>query len=59
LLKNQNLQVFESIDLTLKGPGNSSTPIVQDDDFTIESGQIVFKNRISRPGLYTLDGKNF
>jgi gliding motility-associated protein GldM len=56
LAQKSELQVFESIDLTLKGPGNSSTPIVEDVDFTIESGQIVFKNRISRPGLYTLMG---
>jgi hypothetical protein len=57
LAQKSDLQVFESIDLTLKGPGNSRRTLVQDDDFTVESGQIVFKNRISRAGLYTLEGK--
>ena len=57
LAQKSDLQVFESIDLTLNGPGNSSKTLVQDDDFTVESGQIVFKNRISRAGLYTLKGK--
>ena len=57
LAQKSDLQVFESIDLTLNGPGNSSKTLVQDDDFTVESGQIVFKNRISRAGLYTLNGK--
>jgi len=57
LAQKSDLQVFESIDLTLKGPGNSSINLVQDDDFIVESGQIVFKNRISRAGLYTLMGK--
>ena len=57
LSQKSDLQGFESIDLTLNGPGNSSRTLVQDDDFTVESGQIVFKNRISRAGLYTLQGK--
>ena len=57
LAQKSDLQVFQSIDLTLNGPGNSSKTLVQDDDFTVESGQIVFKNRISRAGLYTLKGK--
>ena len=56
LAQKSDLQVFESIDLTLKGPGNSIRTLVQDDDFTVESGQIVFKNMISRAGLYTLNG---
>ena len=56
LAQKSELQVFESIDLTLKGPGNSNRTLVEDVDFTVESGQIVFKNRISRPGLYTLMG---
>ena len=48
--------IFKSIDLTLKGPGNSRRTLSQGDDFTVESGQIVFKNRISRAGLYSLHG---
>ena len=56
LAQKSNLQVFESIDLTLKGPGNSRRTLSQGDDFTVESGQIVFKNRISRAGLYSLHG---
>jgi gliding motility-associated protein GldM len=57
LAQESDLQVFNSIDLTLNGPGNSNRTLVEDVDFTVESGQIVFKNRISRAGLYTLKGK--
>tara|TARA_B110000858_G_scaffold20242_1_gene20277 strand:- start:981 stop:2720 length:1740 start_codon:yes stop_codon:yes gene_type:complete len=56
LAQESDLQVFESTDLTLKGPGNSIRTLVEDVDFYIDSGQIVFKNRISRAGLYTLQG---
>ena len=56
LSQKSDLQVFESINLFLKGPGNSRRTLVEDVDFYVESGQIVFKNRISRAGLYTLQG---
>ena len=56
LSQKSDLQVFESINLSLKGPGNSRRTLVEDVDFYVESGQIVFKNRISRAGLYTLQG---
>ena len=56
LAQESELQVFESINLSLKGPGNFSRTLVEDVDFYVESGQIVFKNRISRAGLYTLQG---
>ena len=56
LAQKSDLQVFESINLSLKGPGNSRRTLVEDVDFYVESGQIVFKNRISRAGLYTLQG---
>ena len=56
LAQKSELQVFESINLSLKGPGNSNTTLVEDVDFYIENGQIVFQNRISRAGLYTLQG---
>jgi gliding motility-associated protein GldM len=57
LAQESDLQVFNSIDLTLNGPGNSNRTLVEDVDFTVVRGQIVFKNRISRAGLYTLKGK--
>ena len=56
LAQKSKLQVFESINLSLKGPGNSNRTLVEDVDFYVESGQVVFKNRISRAGLYTLKG---
>ena len=56
LSQKSDLQVFESINLFLKGPGNSRRTLVEDVDFYVESGQIVFKNKISRAGLYTLQG---
>ena len=56
LSQKSDLQVFESINLFLKGPGNSRRTLVEDVDFYVESGQIVFKNRISRAGLYTIQG---
>ena len=56
LSQKSDLQVFESINLSLKGPGNSRRTLVEDVDFYVESGQIVFKNRISRAGLYTIQG---
>ena len=56
LAQKSELQVFESINLSLKGPGNSMRTLVKDVDFYVESGQIVFKNKISRAGLYTLQG---
>ncbi len=56
LAQKSELQVFESINLSLKGPGNSNRTLVEDVDFYVESGQVVFKNRISRAGLYTLKG---
>ena len=56
LSQKSDLQVFESINLSLKGPGNFNRTLEEDVDFYVESGQIVFKNRISRAGLYTLQG---
>ena len=56
LAQSSDLQVFEEINLTLKGPGNLTKPLVEDVDFFVENGQIKFKNRISRAGLYTLEG---